>query len=186
MKNNNNNKGKSFIPAIRVKKSIEGTPFLVGKIFNPKDVKKSYPYIDFNNEDYFEYIFEGSNKFFVGDKVRIINKKEQKVYIVKKINYKVIKDLLYVTYVLYNEIERRDIEEDEINLADAPSKWILSFSETTEKGIAVHEIDYFDWKKITNYCKSIFLFHTKEDAEKAKKMFTIYSMDYIMNCVEKK
>jgi hypothetical protein len=96
------NKGKSFIPAIRVKKSIEGTPFIAGKIFNTKDVKKSYPYIDFNNEDYFEYIFEGSNKFLVGDKVRIINQKEQKVYIVKKINYKVIKDLLYVTYELYN------------------------------------------------------------------------------------
>ena len=183
---NSNNKGKSFVPAIRVKKSIEGTPFIVGKIFNPKDVKKSYPYIDFNNEDYFEYIFEGNNKFNVGDKVRIINTKEQKIYIVRNIKYKVIKDLLYVTYVLYNEHVRVTIEEDEINLAVAPSKWILSFSETTDKGIAVHEIDYFSWKKITNYCKSIFLFNTKEDAEKAKRMFTIYPMDYIMDCVEKK
>lgn len=184
MKNGNNNKGKSFIPAIKVKKSIEGTPFIVGKIFNPKDVKKLYPYIDFSNEDYFEYIFEGNNKFLVGDRVRIINKKEQKVYTIRRIKYKVIKDLLYVTYEMYNENEKGTIEEDEINLALAPSRWILSFSETTDKGIAVHEIDYFAWKKITNCCKSIFLFNTKKEAEKAKRMFTIYSMKDIMDCVE--
>lgn len=187
--------GKKFIHTVRVVKSIPGV-LERGGIFRLEELKHQFPFLDFDNEEYFETEYDDT--FKRGDKVRFIGKEtygenrgisKRIVYVIGTAKHKIVNGLLYTTY----EISARDaglstkvftVKESELERAD--SKWIVSFSNlrNTEKP-AIHELDWFGWKnKIYGTWKEIFVFDTFQEAELAAKMFSRNSMKHIIDSVE--
>lgn len=182
--------GKKFIPTIKAIRSIPGVAE-AGGIYKLHEMKSLFPYIDFNNTDYFAKMYT-NDLFKIGDNVRYTGKpvkqfggiKNNKVYIVVDVSHKVVGDLLYTSY----SVKAKDsnlskelhlVKENELDYAE--SKWIISFTnESNQEHPAVHELDYFAWKdSIKNTWKNIFVFDSKEMATNVAKMFAENSIDEI-------
>lgn len=189
--------GKRFIPTIQAVKTIKGV-VEAGAIYKLNDMKKLFPYIDFNNTDYFIRLYT-NDKFKKGDRVRYTGKtiksinaiKNDKVYAVVDVLHKVIGELLYTSYTL-TEVNSDPIQtvvhtvkEDEIEFAN--SKWIVSFTNDIKQDRpAVHEFDYFAWLKIKDTWKNIFVFDTREEAIRISNMFADNSIEEIYKKINEK
>ena len=188
--------GKKFIHTVRVVKAIPGV-LENGGIYRLEELKYQFPFLDFDNEEYFETQYE--DKYKRGDKVRFIGKEisygenrglsTKVVYVVMSAKHQIKNGLLYTSY----EVSPRDSGFDtktytvkECELESAESKWIVSFSNPrdTEKP-AIHELDYFGWKnKICGTWKEVFVFDTFQEAERVANMFSRNTVKHIVESVE--
>ncbi len=184
--------GKRYIATVQALQTIEGV-VEKGAIYKLKEMKSLFPYIDFNNPDYFKMIYTG-DRFKKGNRVRYTGKpdipkdglKNNKVYVVKDVAHMTKGDFLYTSYyiTLPDSTEQHFVKE--VELEPAESKWIVSFSnDSRQEQPAVHELDYFAWRdSIKNTWKNIFVFDTKEDALSVAQMFAKHDICEIYNKVK--
>ncbi len=187
-------KGKKFIATVKVVKPI-GNMLEVGGLYKLEDLKRQFPFLDFNNKEYFETQY--SDKFKKGDKVRYVTRDKsdeyvykrristKKVYYVKGVSHEVRNDFLYTKYLIASREDGEDFTVNEDNLESAESKWIVSFSQkkTADKP-AIHELDYFAWKeKICGTWKEMFVFDTYQQADIVAKLFAENTIEEIVNLV---
>ena len=188
--------GKKFIHTVRVVKAIPGV-LEKGGIYRLEELKYQFPFLDFDNEEYFETQYD--DKYKRGDKVRFTGKEisygenrglsKKVVYVVMSAKHQIKNSLLYTSY----EVSARDSGFDtktytikECELESAESKWIVSFSSprNTDKP-AIHELDYFAWKnKICGTWKEVFVFDTFQEAERVANMFSRNTVEHIVDSVE--
>lgn len=184
--------GKRYIATIQALQTINGV-VEEGAIYKLKEMKSLFPYIDFNNPDYFKMIYTG-DRFKKGNRVRYTGKpdgskyglKNNKVYVVNDVTHKTIGDFLYTAYhiTLPETAEQHFVKEVELEPAD--SKWIVSFSnDSRQDQPAVHELDYFAWRdSINNTWKKIFVFDTRDEALRVAEMFSKHDIREIYRTVE--
>lgn len=180
---------KRYIATVRAKRTIEGI-VKEGGLYKLEEHKRRFPYIDFKNPDYFEMVFS-DDKFKFGDKVRYIGTSrgivKNKTLVVQNVFHKISQtgdsvETSYQVTVLAPEdnYERKEWTVSEENIIPANSKWVVSFSQelfTKNHRPAVHEVDHFALqKKFKDTWKQIFVFDTKETAEKVAEMFSCYTM----------
>ena len=183
--------GKKFIHKVKALKSIPSV-CVSGYIYETNDLKRLFPYIDFTNKEYFEEIFT-DNKFNIGDRVRFIGKhtweyveiSSNSIYKITKIIPQIKNDLLYMKYEIVDSNDSYIVNEEDI--AEAPSKWIISFSQYKNTEMpGVHELDYAAWnRKVVNSWKSWFVFDTQDEAIAMARLFKKYTAKDIMNIIDK-
>lgn len=186
-------KGKKFISTVKVIKPIDGI-LEVGGPYKTEDLKIKYPFLDFNNKEYFETQYY--DKFKKGDKVRFVPGESdefmyskilstKKVYYVKDISHEIRNGLIYTKYLIASRETDGDFVVCEENLDTAENKWIISFSKkkNTNKP-PIYELDYFTWKnKICGTWKEIFSFDTYQQADTVAKLFAENTIEQIINLV---
>lgn len=183
--------GKKFIRKIQALKDIHGV-CVAGNIYVTDDLKRLFPYIDFFNKDYFKEVFDDA-KFKVGDKVRYIGRcssgypkvNNKTTYKVTKVFPQVKMDELYMQYEIVDSNGSYIVIEND--LAEAPSKWIISFSQGKYTEMpGVHELEYAAWNgKVGNSWKSWFIFDTQDEAIAVAKLFNKYTAKDIINIISK-
>ena len=187
-------KGKKFISTVKVIKPIDGI-LEVGGPYKTEDLKRKFPFLDFNNKEYFETQYY--DKFKKGDKVRFVagNKNDEyiysnristkKVYYVKDISHEIRNDFIHTIYLIASRDNDEDFTVYEDNLDTAENKWVISFSnKKSAHKPAIHEFDYFSWKnKICGTWKEIFSFDTYNQADMVAKFFAENTIEEIINLV---
>lgn len=184
-------KGKKFIRKIQALKTINGV-CVAGTIYVTNDLKRLFPYIDFTNTDYFKEVFDDA-KFKVGDKVRYIGRcgfghpkvNNKTTYKVTKVIPQVKMDKLYMHYEIADSDGSYMISETELD--EAPSKWIISFSQDKYTEMpGIHELEYAAWNgKVGNSWKSWFIFDTQDEAIAVARLFKKYTAKDIINIIDK-
>ncbi len=116
---------KKFIATIKVIKPV-GDILKVGGIYRLDEVRRQFPFISFNNTDYFEIQYD--DKFKKGDLVRCIDENlgeynwkisKKKVYCVKDVIHEFQNCILYTKYVISSRdnCEEFTIEEKHLDFA---------------------------------------------------------------------
>lgn len=164
---------------IKVKKDV-GLPGLkFNEVYVLDDVKLAFPFINFNNKEFFEEVFD-TNKFNIGDRVKYVGGENRWVGSPSnKFTWKITKVIPNVwgrginfEYEVYNEAgEIATIAEK--HLEKAETLWIVSFSSSKVcQTPAVQELDpcVFD-RKIKGRWKELMVFTSKEEATRAAVRF---------------
>lgn len=183
---------KKFIATIKVIKPV-GDILKVGGIYRLDEVRRQFPFISFNNTDYFEIQYE--DKFKKGDLVRCIVENlgeynwkisKKKIYCVKDVIHEFQNCILYTKYIICSRDNSEEFTVEEKHLDFAKNKWLVSFSqERTSEKPGIHELDYFTWeKRIRGTWKEMFTFDTKKEAEDVAKLFSENTIKEIMNLVK--
>lgn len=183
-------KGKKYIETVKALQTINGI-VEKGKIYKIKEMKNLFPYIDFYHKEYFETIYP-DDRFKEGDRVRYIGNnskyslKKDKVYVVRDVSHRTMEnDFLYTTYnvTLLDSNIQYSVEESALELAE--NKWIISFSNDLIQGKpAVHELEYFAWRKIEKTWRKVFIFDTRDEAIRVSEMFSKHDIRKIYKTVE--
>lgn len=156
---------------------------IAGNIYDVTTLRKEISCINVEDENWFEPYIE--SKYKIGDLVAFSNTNGKKVTdtgrkiaVDKSQIYKVIKitpkryfKKIVPEYTIENEFGHR-FACYESSLTQIPIYYVLSFS---EKEISIHQINQLTFdKKYAGKAKSMFVFHTLEDAEDAKGYFENY------------
>lgn len=183
-------KGKKYIETVKALQTINGV-VEEGGVYKIKDMKRLFPYIDFYSKEYFKTIYP-DDRFKVGDRVRYkgnnskYSLKKDKVYVVRDVSHRTnLNDLLYTTYnvTLLDSNLQHSVDESELELAE--SKWIISFSNDLIQGKpAVHELEYFAWRKMEKTWRKVFVVDTREEAIRVSEMFSKHDIREIYKMVE--
>lgn len=171
---------------LTVKKSI---PHMLsaGQSITIGELKEKFPFLDSNNLEF----FEPYTKYKVGDKVIYAGEKDYHGLIYK--STLVIENVdtkwndrrtkIITTYFCRSLIDKNltsnFVEED---LSPSVSKWIVSFSNhKSNSRPAVMELDNTGYIKHKDTWKNIFVFDTKEEAEKVAEFFASNTIWQMMN-----
>lgn len=184
-------KGKRYIATVQALQTINGV-VEKGAIYRLKEMKKLFPYIDFNSKEYFKVIYtddrfkEGNRVRYTGGNISKYGLKKDKVYVVRDVSHRTTDDFLYTSYniTLPDSTEQYLVAESELEPAE--SKWIISFSNDSKQDKpAVHELDHFAWRdSIKNTWKKIFVFDTRDEAVRVAEMFSKHDIREIYRTVE--
>lgn len=185
-------KGTNFIPKIKALRDIHGV-CVTNNVYELNDLKSLFPYIDFNNTDYFQPVYD--TKYDVGDNVRFIgrvtfankNLSNKITYVVKKVIPQIKNGLLYIYYEIADANNNsQTYTVTEVEIEKAQEKWILSFSQAHNTDMpGVHKLDFYAWEhKIKGTWKEIFVFNKFEDAVKIACMFKNHTIAEIWEATE--
>lgn len=183
---------KKYIPMVKAIMPIENM-VEAGKIYKRDELLSAYPFLDLSNTKYFESVFNDEYKKgdlvrYTGSMVHLMN--DKCTYVICDVKHKVSESksgLSVTTTYTVKDNNDKMVEVTEENLCKVDRKWIISFSDDIRVSRpAVHELDWFVWdRKIRGTWKSIFVFDTKEEAERVSEMFAVNPMDRIYYAVSK-
>lgn len=164
----------------------------VGGIYTYKALRNLFPFLDLENEEYFETQWDDPIK--KGDKVRYIGGASvlrglhrDVIYTVIGAEHVVIDDKVTTSYILESP-EKTHHKAGEGCLEPVPSMWVVSFSNSRQtKMPAVHEVDRIRYeKKLKGTWKEIFCFPTEDEARSVAEMFASYGIKEIQEKVNNK
>ena len=184
-------KGKKYISIVTIKRDIDGN-ITKGKKFKLDELKRSYPFIDFSNKDFFEISYESNvpDLYKIGDKV-CLNPNERSKYLhttyeVKEVIHEIKNNMLYTRYrVVGINSNDKGLIVPESSIREAKDRYIISFSNSrTTARPAIHQIDQLSFEsKIQGTWKEMFVFDTLAEAVQVSEMFASTSMGHIINYV---
>lgn len=179
---------KKYIPIVKAVQTIPGV-VEEGGIYKLNELNRLFPYIDFENKDYFQKVYS-DDKFKNGDRVRYVGKgndrplgiSSETTYVVTGVSHKTIGEYLHTAYTVKHMESGSTWLVKESELDYAKSKWIVSFSnDKSQERPAIHEIDYFAYKNnIEKTWKDRFVFDTREDAKKLSDFLSKYDWGTII------
>ena len=176
------------IVKLTVKKSIPNM-LSVGQVITIGELKEKFPFLDSNNIEF----FEPYTKYKVGDKVIYAGAKDYHGLIYK--STLVIENVdtkwndrrtkIITTYFCRSLIDKKlTVYFSEEELSPSVSKWVVSFSNhKSNSRPAVMELDNTGYIKHKNTWKNIFVFDTKEEAEKVAEFFASNTIRQMMNAM---
>ena len=171
---------------LSVKKSIPHM-LSVGQSITIGELKEKFPFLDYNNIEF----FEPYTKYKVGDKVIYTGERDFHGLIYK--STLVIEDVstkwndrrtkIITTYYCRSLIDKNQTSYfSEEDLSPSVSKWIVSFSNNkSDSRPAVMELDNTGYIKHKEAWKNIFVYDTKEEAEKVAEFFASNTIRQMMN-----
>lgn len=180
------NSGKIFERKVKLLKELP-VDLCVGGIYTYKALRNRFPFLDLENEEFFETQWEDSIK--KGEKVRYIGGESvlrglqrDVIYTVVNTEHLVVGDRVTTTYVLEGPEGTRH-KAGEGSIEPAPSMWVVSFSNSRQtKMPAVHEVDRISYeKRLKGTWKEIFCFDNEAEARRVAHMFSCYEIKDIYN-----
>jgi len=179
---------KNYNKKVRALHDIHGI-CIKGNTYELIDLKRLFPYIDFNNSEYWEEVFD--YKFNVGDNVRFIGhinnitkKGISKIvtYKITKITPQIYNEMLYIYYDIKDSVgETFTVTQAEIE--SVPERWIISFGQNIHTDYpGIHYLDFNAWEtKIKGTWKEKFVFGNYDEAVTVAKIFSRYSLPELVN-----